>query len=490
VFRGCFDFVIQNSTGHLKIHGLGRCLVNASIAARTWYEMGSLLNFQAHSGERFDRRYPLVKMRLLVTNTRNPQAYTIIRALRAYCEQLVVTMYGKNRLAARLSHAANSRLVDKRYYVPSPVEDWRAGRIQKENTEREEAYVQAILRICEQEKIDTIFPSFDAHVYVFSKNKERFEKLGIVIPIPDYDVVITPLDKYRTIKAAEEVGFPCPKTFLPESEEDIERIANELGFPLVIKPRFTAGGRGTEIVMNSREFLKAIRLLSQRQGLPMVQEYIPGCAHTTFNIVIDKQLNVKAVDYVALLRRVPFVTVSELLSPHPNIAQARELLQKLGWWGSVTVQMKTDLRDNLPKLMEINPRPGIGLWRRTVLGSNEPLMCLNIARGQTVEPKTAYHQGILFVDPLEDMAGLGFRLLDLFIYKLRVGVRGELPIDPLNPPMSIKELFLSYKETYLSGKKKVFNHYFTYFFQDPLPSILWWSQCLNNLVKARNQLGR
>jgi hypothetical protein len=49
--------------------------------------------------------------------------------------------------------------VDKRYYVPSPVEDWRAGRIQRENTEREEAYIQTILGICEREQIDTIFPS-------------------------------------------------------------------------------------------------------------------------------------------------------------------------------------------------------------------------------------------------------------------------------------------------------------------------------------------
>jgi hypothetical protein len=30
--------------------------------------------------------------------------------------------------------------------------------------EREEAYIQAVLRICEKEKIDTIFPSFDPAV--------------------------------------------------------------------------------------------------------------------------------------------------------------------------------------------------------------------------------------------------------------------------------------------------------------------------------------
>ncbi len=150
-------------------------------------------------------------MNLLVTNTRNAQAYAIIRALRPHAQKIVVTMYGKNRLVARLSHAANSRLVDKRYYVPSPVEDWRAGKIQRENTEREEVYIQAVLRICEKEKIHTIFPSFDPQVYVFSKNKERFEKIGVLIPIPDYEVVITPLDKYRTIKAAERWGFPVQR---------------------------------------------------------------------------------------------------------------------------------------------------------------------------------------------------------------------------------------------------------------------------------------
>jgi hypothetical protein len=126
-------------------------------------------------------------MNLLVTNTRNAQAYAIIRALGPFAKKIVATMEGDNRIAARLSHAANSRLVDKRYYTPSPAKDWRAGRIQKENTESEEAYIKALVGICERENIDTIFPSFDPHVYVFSKNKERFKQVGVIIPIPDYE---------------------------------------------------------------------------------------------------------------------------------------------------------------------------------------------------------------------------------------------------------------------------------------------------------------
>jgi biotin carboxylase len=216
-------------------------------------------------------------MNLLVTNTRNTQAYSIIRTLRPYAAKIVAAMEGNNRLAARISHAANSRLVDKRYYTPYPAEDWRAGRIPRENTEKEEFYIQTVLQICEAEKIDTIFPSFDPQIYVFSKNKKRFEQMGILIPIPDYETAINPLDKFRTILTAQEVGFPCPKTYLPETENDLRRIVADLGFPLVIKPRFTSGGRGTAIVKDLDELSAGMRRswCNSPSGA-MVQEYIPG----------------------------------------------------------------------------------------------------------------------------------------------------------------------------------------------------------------------
>jgi len=437
-------------------------------------------------------------MNLLVTNTRNAQAYAIIRALRPHAQKIVVTMYGRNRLVARLSHAANSCLVDKRYYVPSPVEDWRAGRIQKENTEREEAYIQAVLRICEEEKIDTIFPSFDPQVYVFSKNKERFENMGILIPVPDYEVVVTLLDKYRTVLAAREVGFPCPRTYLPESEDNLRGIVEEVGFPLVIKPRFTAGGRGTELVTNLPELVEKTRLISKKQNMPMIQEYIPikkEQPQSMFYITLDKKGELKAAICLKILRAVDRIWFNsepamESSVPDPHVMHATRLLEKLGWWGGATVQTKIDHRDAIPKLMEINPRLGLNLWQRTEVGINEPLMCVKIAREEEVEVVEEYPVGRMLLEPIEDMLGLGFKVLDLLIYKFRIGVQGKTPIDPLNPPMTVKELIHSYKETYFSGKKKVFNPYFRYFFQDPLVSILWWCQFFGLVVRARNQLGR
>jgi predicted ATP-grasp superfamily ATP-dependent carboligase len=435
-------------------------------------------------------------MNLLVTNTRNPQAYAIIRALRPYVQKMVATMYGKNRLAARLSHAANSRLVDKRYYVPSPVEDWRAGKIQKENTEREEAYIQAVLKICEEEKIDAIFPSFDPQVYVFSKNKERFERLGILIPIPDYEVVITPLDKYRTIKAAQEVGFPCPKTYLPESEKDLRQNAEELGFPLMVKPRFSAAGRGMGMVRNFSELMEKTRVVSKTQGVPLIQEYIPGGGKQMFHLVLDRKGESKVAFCIRRWRNflrvsLQLATADECIGSHAyHVADAARLVQKLGWWGVATVEMKVDSRDGIPKLMEINPRLGMGLWYRTELGINEPLMCLKVAKGEEVEAVKNYPVGTMLLRPVEDIMGFGFKLLDLLIYKFRIGIKGKIPLDPLNPPMSLRELIQSYKQTYLGGKKKVFNPYFRYFFQDPLVSVIWWFQSFAFVFGARNELGK
>ncbi len=338
-------------------------------------------------------------MNLLVTNTRNAQAYAIIRALRPHAQKIVVTMYGRNRLVARLSHAANSRLVDKRYYVPSPVEDWRAGRIQKENTEREEAYIQAVLRICEREKIDTIFPSFDPQVYVFSKNKESFERRGVLIPIPDYETVIIPLDKYRTIKAAEDVGFPCPKTYIPESEEDLKKIAMELGFPLLVKRRFTAGGRGMHLVTDLSELIDKARLGGGEHDRPLIQEYIPGRHRQSLFLTLDKNGELKMIfcrRVLCHLGRFRDTLVLDSPTSHVYVTHAARMIQKLGWWGGITVQTKLDSRDNTPKLMEINPRIRQGLGERIQAGINEPLMILKIARGEEVEPVREYPVGLIF----------------------------------------------------------------------------------------------
>ena len=418
-------------------------------------------------------------MNILVTNTRNSQAYSIVRALRPHAKKIVATMEGDNRASAWLSHAARSRLVDKRYFTPSPASDWRAGRVQKENTEKEENYLQVVLRICEQEKIDTIFPSFDPHVYVFAKNKERFEKRGILIPVPDYETVITPLDKYRTIRAAEESGFPCPRTFLPGNEENIKRVAEELGFPLILKRRFTAASRGMFLVKDLTELSDKARFLEENSGNVLVQEFIPSSFVDDISITLNKN-----AEPIMLFCRDTFChsgrfhQIYALAQPdaHAYTKEAARMIQKLGWFGGITVQTRIDSRDNTPKLMEINPRIGSGLWRRITVGINEPLMILKIAKGEEVEPIRHYPVGTVFADPIEHGVHFVVALVDWVIYNIRTRLLRKAPLDSHRPAMSLGGLFQSIRKTYFSGEKRVYSPYTKYFFRDPLASLIWWMQ--------------
>ncbi len=432
---------------------------------------------------------------LLVTNSRHSQAYTIIRALRPYARKIVATMYGETRLVARLSPAANSRHVDRRYYVPSPAADWRAGRIGRDNTEREEAYVQTILAICEREEIDTIFPSWDPKVYVLAKNRARFEQHGILLPIPDYEAVATPLDKHKMVLAAERSGFPCPRTFLPQVESDLCEVARELGFPLVIKLRFTSGGKGLRMVQDLAGLREQWRLAVEHGTPPLVQEYIPGNNKQLFFMVLDRGGDLKVGFCPRTLRL--FLRIFRDSSgasasgpPHPYLPRAAQLAREIGWWGGVNVQTKIDPRDGRPKLMEVNPRLGHISWYLTALGINVPLMCLKIARGEPVEPVRDYRVGTFLLSPVEDCQTLAFSTLDALCYQIRTRWLGKRPLDSLHPPPTLRELVGSYAQPYLGGQARAFDPFFHYFLDDPAPAVLWWLVYLSQVLQATRHLGK
>jgi len=435
-------------------------------------------------------------MRILVTNTHSIQAYSIVRALRPHAERIVATLSGARLLGFwPTDHAAYSRLIDRRYRVPDPEVDWLAGRIQPQNTALEDAFITRILEICARESIDTIFPSSDAWVYVFSKNKALFEAQGIVIPVPDLDTVMTPLDKYRTILAAREVGFPHPETHLAESDEVVRRIAHNMPPPWVIKLRFTTGGRGMAFVEDADDLVEKCRATRARHGTPLIQEYIPSIGRENFFLVLDRNQQVVSATTVRALRRKLQVfrgeaSACETVPTGPLVEKAIALAQHIKWWGAITVQYTVDPRDGQPKLMEMNPRLGITLWYRTELGINEPLMCLQIARGEKPEAASDYPYGYLLLKPVQDLFFLALHLINIAAYRFRTDVLRHRVMNPPADPLSVKDCFRRYWNDYFGKRKRCLAPYFRHAREDPLPLLMWTCKLVASFVDGLGSRAR
>jgi hypothetical protein len=414
-------------------------------------------------------------MNLLVTNTRNAQAYAIIRSLRPRARKIVATVYGPNWLAARLSHASLSRYVAARYRVPDPTADWRSGNIGPENTEREEEYIQAILHICDREAIDVIFPSWDPHVLIFAKNKKKFDSRGILVPIPSYDVTVRLMDKYAVIQDAQKKGIPCPKTYLPNHPDDLRVIARKLGFPLVIKPRFSSGSRGLEIVSNAADFASRIDAVRTTYGWPIVQEYIPGVIKSAM-MLIDLEGKVKELFCERHHRSFRgHVTVEESIPPFPEAVRLSSLLAELGYQGPVFAQTKVDSRDDLAKLLEVNVRLSAGVWTEMEAGIDVPWLTLQMARGDKINAQS-YRAGVIEIDVFADLLALGFFIFTKIFKGNGAGDQDGLP--------SLRDQVKAYKATY-TARDKVLDPYFRHFLESPVVSLAYWAQLLQSTWRDR-----
>jgi predicted ATP-grasp superfamily ATP-dependent carboligase len=416
-------------------------------------------------------------MNLLITNTQEDQAYLILQCLRKEANKIIVTVSGSNLFKRWSGLSQWSRHVSKRYRVPDVYADWKAGRIQARNSDDEERYIQRIEEICAAEDIDTIFPSYDAEVYIFSKNKQRLAGQGIVAVVPDYNALTGILDKSLTLAAAEKSGFPIPRTAVIVNSDDLAVAHNASTGPWILKPRCNAHGANI-IWVSDRDALEAtFNNLNKLQPSPILQDFIPEATKRNYYLVVDRDSEIVSLFSPEVLRtrktgvRSPCAAVVSSTDV-PYLDEVRALLRELGIWGGMTLQTIVDQRDDKPKLMEINPRFGHNLWYRTVLGMNEPLMFLRIANGQDPGPAPTFREGVILLDPMWDLRHLIGQVLDQTSEFVRVTVLRR-PRHRERPSMeSIPQLLGDLRKEYFSKRDRVLSPLNRGFLSDPFPPMI------------------
>jgi predicted ATP-grasp superfamily ATP-dependent carboligase len=172
------------------------------------------------------------------------------------------------------------------------------------------------------------------------------------------------LDKLSTVRAAQAAGVPVPRIWMAEDRAGLDAVADELVYPLIVKPRHTyqyvaRTGRKFEVV----DDLDRLREIFDTMGMPfMLQEKIPMpddhlCSYYTY---LDEDGEPQFHYTKRIVRRWPKNQGQACYHVSDVVPQARELglkfFQSVGLRGVCNVEFVHDARDGQYKVVECNAR--------------------------------------------------------------------------------------------------------------------------------------
>ncbi|OAA27212.1 hypothetical protein AT15_05170 [Kosmotoga arenicorallina S304] len=298
--------------------------------------------------------------------------------------------------SVRMSAGLYSRYV-KKYFIYPKV------------SEESEEFINFILKVVEDYKIDIIIPGFE-DTFVFAYYLDKFEGKAKLL-LSDYSKLAFLHDKYSVSKLAEVLKIPSPKTVLLRDFKE-----EEWTFPVVIKPRRNRGAIGIKVI-DSIDVLKKIGSTVNADEY-MVQQLLPKTQFCTTGMAYKGKLLSNVV--YKNIREYPeeggFGTY-RLTYNVPEIDEyVAQIVEELDYTGYICTDFLYDSEKNTYYITDVNPRMSPGVYVAYAAGVNFPKMYVDLLEDpisvQEVKPKIGVGS---YTSPLE----LGWFLAVLFKGKFK-----------------------------------------------------------------------
>ena len=211
-------------------------------------------------------------------------------------------------------------------------------------------YIPTLLEICQQEKVDLLFPLIDPDIPVLAANRPLFSKIGVQMAVVSPNAARLTADKWLTAQFFESLQLPSPRSWLPG-----QSIPESLDYPIFIKPRHGSAAKFTFRVEGPDELRFFLRYVPD----PIIQEFLPG-PEITNDVICDLKGEVLGV----ISRRRIEVRWGEVAKGitlyDPDVtSKCIKIAQALPAVGPITVQCM--MKDGVPHFTEINARLGGGV---------------------------------------------------------------------------------------------------------------------------------
>ncbi|WP_286799523.1 carbamoyl-phosphate synthase large subunit, partial [Oceanicaulis sp. UBA2681] len=193
----------------------------------------------------------------------------------------------------------------------------------------------------------------------------ELEAAGVPILGTAPDAIDLAEDRERFKALLDDLGLKQPPNAIAHDEAEARVMAEELGFPLVLRPSHVLGGRGMEIVRDVESFSRYIREAVHVSGKAplLLDRYLSDASEVDVDAVCDgedvwisgimehiEEAGVHSGDSACSLppHSLTDQTVSELRR------QTKALAKAIGVKGLMNVQYA--VKDNMVYLIEVNPR--------------------------------------------------------------------------------------------------------------------------------------
>jgi len=157
--------------------------------------------------------------------------------------------------------------------------------------------VKYVEKIIKKEKPDGILLAFGGqtalNVGVELKEQGILEKYNIRVLGTPIEAIEVTEDRYLFVKAMNEADAKVCQSKAVTSYKDAIIVAQEFGFPLMLRVAYTLGGRGSGIIDNMKDFERMARkgLAQSRINQILIEESVWGWKEVEYEVVRDSANN-------------------------------------------------------------------------------------------------------------------------------------------------------------------------------------------------------
>ncbi len=232
--------------------------------------------------------------------------------------------------------------------------------------------IDVITEIIAKERPDALLPNLGGQTGLNLSSelhkKGVLEKYDVKVIGVNVDAIERGEDRIAFKNTMNRLGIEMPKSTAVNTVEDAERIAEELGYPIVIRPAYTMGGTGGGIVYNIEELrtIAARGLAASMVHQILVEESVIGWEELELEVVRDAKNQMITVCFIENVDAMG-VHTGDSFCTAPMLTISKELQEKLQKYsydiveaieviGGTNIQFAHDPKTGRVVVIEINPR--------------------------------------------------------------------------------------------------------------------------------------